>query len=76
MSRKRNMIYCNCCGRPICLREQKDKTSFLRIKKEWGYFSNGKDGKLYSVDICEPCCETLVKSFAIPPEIDQVTEYV
>ena len=76
MSKKRNMIYCNCCGRPICPVVQKDKTSYLHIKKEWGYFSDEKDGTIHRLDICEPCYEALVKSFAIPPQIDQTTEYV
>lgn len=76
MSRKEHVIYCNCCGRTICPEEMKDKTSFLAIRKEWGYFSRKKDGKISSADICEPCCEKLAESFALPPEIGQTTEYL
>ncbi len=74
MSRKANLIYCNCCGNPICPKDQADKTSFLFIKKEWGYFSEEKDGTIHSMDICEPCYDTVVKMFAIPPEIKPATE--
>lgn len=76
MSRKENQIYCNRCGRLICAEEQKDKTSFLTIRKEWGYFSKGKDGKVYSVDLCETCCETMAEGFILPPEIKQITEFL
>lgn len=76
MSRKENKIYCNKCGRIICQSDLKDKTSFLTIRKEWGYFSEGKDGTEQYMDICEPCCEELVKSFAIPPEEKQITEFL
>lgn len=74
MSRKDNAIYCNRCGRLICPEELKDKTSFLLIRKEWGYFSDKKDGKIHSMDICEPCYEALAESFAIPPDVRQKTE--
>lgn len=74
MSRKEKVIYCNCCGRVICAEEQQDKTSFLTIKKAWGYFSGHKDGEIHSMDICEPCYEKMVQTFQIAPEIEQITE--
>lgn len=76
MSRKENAIYCNCCGRLICQEEERDKTSFLTIKKEWGYFSDKKDGTVHSMEICEECYERLAESFVIPPEIKQITEFM
>ena len=42
MSRKDQKIYCNCCGKMICLLSEKDRTSFLTVEKEWGYFSDKK----------------------------------
>ena len=44
MSRKDQKIYCNCCGKVICMLSEKDHTSFLTVEKEWGYFSDKKDG--------------------------------
>lgn len=76
MSRKNQAVYCNCCGRKICTEEKKEKTSFLTIEKEWGYFSTEKDGEIHRMDICEECYDGLVKSFVIPPEIRKMTEYL
>lgn len=76
MSRNNGKIYCNCCGGIICAEEEKDKTSFLVIRKEWGYFSDKKDGLIHNMDICERCYESLVKNFAIPPEEKKMTEFV
>ena len=68
MSRKDQKIYCNCCGKMICLLSEKDHASFLTVEKEWGYFSDKKDGRIHRMDICE--------KFVIPPEEKQVTEFV
>lgn len=76
MSRKEGMIYCNRCGRIICAEEQRDRTSFLAVRKDWGYFSENKDGKRCSVDLCEPCCDEMVQEFIIAPEIEENTEFV
>ncbi len=76
MSRKDGVIYCNRCGKRICLEEEKDKTSFLAVRKVWGYFSENKDGKIYSVELCEPCCDELAQEFALAPEIEENTELV
>lgn len=76
MSRKNNFIYCNCCGEAICASDKMGETSFLTIQKEWGYFSNEKDGEIHSMDICEPCYDELVRVFAIAPERKKVTEYL
>lgn len=76
MSRQEGAIYCNRCGRMICLDEMRDKTSFLTVRKAWGYFSENKDGKIYSVELCEPCCDELVQEFVFAPEISDSTEFV
>ena len=76
MSRKDQKIYFNCCGKMICLLSEKDRTSFLTVEKEWGYFSDKKDGRIHRMDICESCYEKMVEKFVIPPEEKQVTEFV
>lgn len=76
MSKKAGMIFCNCCGKAICAEAQKETVSYLTIKKEWGYFSDGKDGTIHSMDICESCYDSMVQDFSIAPQIDQVTELV
>ena len=74
MSRKDQKIYC--CGKVICMLSEKDHTSFLTVEKEWGYFSDKKDGRIHRMDICESCYEKMVGKFVIPPEEEQVTEFV
>lgn len=74
MSQKAGMIYCNRCGKVICREEECDKTSFLAVRKVWGYFSENKDGKIYSVELCEPCCDEMAQEFLIAPEITDNTE--
>lgn len=76
MSRKNQMIYCNRCGTVICALSEKSYTSFLTIEKEWGYFSDKKDGRIQSMDICERCYEKIIHTFVIPPDEKQVTEFV
>lgn len=76
MSIQTEVVYCNYCGRKICVKGQEDKTSFLAIRKEWGYFSNDKDGQMHSFTLCEPCYDVLVQSFAIAPEVEQITEFL
>ena len=52
----------------ICLLSEKDHASFLTVEKEWGYFSDKKDGRIHRMDICESCYEKMVEKFVIPPE--------
>ena len=73
MSKISNVIYCNCCGRKICNAGGEERASFLAIRKTWGYFSDQKDGSIHTMEICEPCYDRLIKSFAIAPEIEPVT---
>lgn len=76
MSKKAGMIFCNCCGKAICAEEKSGMASYLAIKKEWGYFSDGKDGTIHSLELCEPCYDRMVQGFAIAPQIDRVKELV
>lgn len=76
MSRDTKVIYCNCCGVRICAQEQQDKTSFLTIRKEWGYFSRDKDGQVHSMDLCEACYDKLVQTFSIAPKVEQIKEFL
>ncbi|MBR5127230.1 MAG: hypothetical protein IKU69_02265 [Roseburia sp.] len=67
------MIYCNKCGRPICMEECVEKADYLKIEKNWGYFSN-KDGMNQKINICEECYDEMIKGFRIPPEEEENTE--
>lgn len=76
MSRMLGMIYCNHCGEKICSENQRDKVSFVTVRKEWGYFSEEKDGEVHSMDFCEACYDDFVKELAIAPQIEYITEFV
>lgn len=67
-------IRCNMCGRKIIFGEKHDKEDYLLIRKEWGYFSH-KDGKRYTIRMCEECFDRFVDDCVVSPEIDDVTEY-
>ena len=67
-------IRCNMCGRKIIFGEKHDKEDYLLIRKEWGYFSR-KDGKRYTIRMCEECFDRFVDDCVVSPEIDDVTEY-
>lgn len=63
---------CNMCGAVITesglMREES-----LFIEKQWGYFS-GKDGEKHTITLCEKCYDMWIKSFKIPPHVEEVTE--
>ena len=67
-------IRCNRCGRIIVFGDMHNKEDYVLIQKEWGYFSR-KDGRKYTLRMCEDCYDRLVNECVIPPEIDDVTEY-
>ena len=67
-------IRCNKCGRMIVFGDMHDKEDYVLIQKEWGYFSR-KDGRKYTLRMCEDCYDRLVNECVIPPKIDNVTEY-
>lgn len=75
MSQHRKKIICNQCGKEIC-QEGEDRCDFLEIEKRWGYFSNKKDGQIHRIALCESCYEQWISGFAIPPEQEEITEYM
>lgn len=62
------------CGKTIVFGEGHDKEDYVLIQKEWGYFSN-KDGRKYTLRMCEDCFDRLTSECVISPEIENVTEY-
>ncbi len=63
--KKENEIYCNLCGKKIEKKQDLFMEDFLSVRKEWGYFS-GKDGTVQEFDLCEHCCDKLIRLFEIP----------
>ena len=50
-----------------------EKADYLKIEKNWGYFSN-KDGTNQKINICEECYDEMVEGFRIPPTEEENTE--
>jgi len=63
---------CNICGKELIQSGQFREDS-LYIEKNWGYFSE-KDGERHRIRMCENCYDLWIKSFKIPPQVEEVTE--
>ena len=68
-----NRLFCNCCGREICIEIGKNMEEYFHLRKSWGYFSR-KDGITQTADICESCMDQWMQRFQIPPERVERTE--
>lgn len=68
-------IVCNRCKRLIPLDGGMLKAGVFSASMIWGYFSK-KDGEIHEWDLCEECYDELMKTFAIPPHIEETTEFV
>ncbi len=66
--KEENKMKCNICGSQLT-----EKTDFIEIKKEWGYFSE-KDTEIHEFKICEECYDRVRKNFKIPPRVTEKNE--
>lgn len=66
--KEEQIMVCNVCGN-----ELKEKTDYIKIQKEWGYFSE-KDTEIHEFNICERCYDRLVKQFEVMPKITEKKE--
>lgn len=72
---KREIVKCNQCGRDIQVFDGSRTEDYLKIQKQWGYFSR-KDGIIHSFCMCEACFDKLVSGFVIPVQVSDVSEYL
>ncbi|MBE5956665.1 MAG: hypothetical protein E7253_09455 [Lachnospiraceae bacterium] len=63
---------CNICGKEI-KETGISREDSLYIEKKWGYFSE-KDGERHIIRMCEACYDMWIKSFKIPPQMEEITE--
>ena len=66
--KEENEMKCNVCGQLL-----NNKTDYIEVKKEWGYFSN-KDTQIHEFKICERCYDRIVKQFEISPKVTEKSE--
>lgn len=62
-------IVCNKCKKEMNVENGIPREDLLSVEKRWGYFSE-KDGEVHRFDLCETCYNELIRSFAIPVEIE------
>lgn len=68
-------LKCNCCGKKIRTEKGICKEDVLEVRKDWGYFSQ-KDGEHHSFVLCESCYDKWISNFAIPPLVEERTEFL
>lgn len=66
-------IRCNQCGKILEYEENGRQEDFLKVSKEWGYFSK-KDLELHEFYMCESCYDKLIQGFQIPVQTKDVEE--
>ena len=66
--KEENEMKCNVCGQLL-----NNKTDYIEVKKEWGYFSS-KDTQIHEFKICERCYDRIVKQFEISPKVTEKSE--
>ena len=66
---------CNGCGRRLKVENGELKEGCFAGRQAFGYFSS-MDGEMHSFDLCEECYHKIVKKFAIPVRIEEMTELV
>ncbi len=68
-------VICNKCKKELTMENGILKEGCFHGNSQFGYFSH-KDGKKYSFDLCEECYDKMIKSFAIPAQEEEITEYL
>lgn len=71
---KKELLICNKCGQPIGNKEL-PKTDYLRVRKEWGYFSK-KDLVIHEFNLCENCYDKMIENFTIAPQVLKKNEVI
>lgn len=66
-------IVCNNCGHTVDVAGGLPKEEFLKVDKQWGYFS-GKDGQIHQFDLCEQCYDRLLAGFLFPVNAEEAKE--
>lgn len=61
---------CNCCGRPLTIKNGILMEGICSIDNTWGYFSN-KDLEHHSFDLCEDCYDKITSHFTFKPSVEE-----
>ncbi len=68
-------VVCNQCGKELLVEEGILKEGCFRVDYSFDYFSN-KDGYIYSLDLCERCFDKWTGDFLLPPQVEEMKEFL
>lgn len=68
-------VICNGCGKELTVKKGRLEEGCFEGKQEFGYFST-MDGQIHRFDLCEKCYLAMLKSFSVPAEAEEVTEFL
>ncbi|MBR5475082.1 MAG: hypothetical protein IKU83_06715 [Lachnospiraceae bacterium] len=68
-------VRCNRCGKSLALHRGILAEDMVHVDKTWGYGSK-QDGVRIQFDLCEDCVQELISGFVLPPEVEEVTEWL
>lgn len=68
-------VVCNKCKKELKVENGIVKEGCFHADTGFGYFSH-KDGMQYSFDLCEECYDKMIAEFAIPAQVQELTELI
>lgn len=68
-------VICNCCKKELVVEQGILKEESLEVKHTFGYFGK-RDGQAERFDLCEECYDRIVGRFQIPPQQEDITEFL
>lgn len=73
MKKREEKILCNRCGRVFKQEKGIVKEGIFEADIRWGFFSE-KDGQRHQFCLCERCYDEMIKDFAVPVAVREMTE--
>lgn len=68
-------VICNCCKKELLVENGILKEEAVEVKHTFGYFGK-RDGQRELFDLCEDCYSRIAGGFQIPPQQEEITEFL
>lgn len=68
-------VFCNQCQKQLKVEDGILKEGCFHTDYAFDYFS-GKDGCIYSLDLCEECFDKWIRGFQYPVQISETKEFL
>ena len=75
MKKREEKILCNRCGRVLKQENGIVREGIFEADIRWSFFSE-KDGQRHQFCLCEHCYDEMIKGFAVPVTVRDMTEYL